>query len=125
MLDSCAVMTFAGTRDAARALAFYRDRLGLRFVSDDSFALVFDAHGTMLRVTRVGPFTPLPFTALGWAVGDIHEQVRELAARGVEFERFAHVPADELGVWAAPDGTKVAWFKDPDGNTLSLTEFAR
>jgi catechol 2,3-dioxygenase-like lactoylglutathione lyase family enzyme len=125
VLDSCAVMTFAGTRDAERALVFYRDRLGLRLVVDDSFALVFDAHGTMLRVTRVGPFTPLPFTALGWAVSDIAAQVRELAARGVVFERYAHVPGDEQGVWTAPDGTKVAWFKDPDGNTLSLTEFAR
>jgi hypothetical protein len=96
--------------------------LGLRLVRDDSFALVFEIHGRTLRVSRAGPFQPLPFTALGWDVPDIRQSVAALSARGVTFERYPHVQGDDLGIWTAPDGTQVAWFKDPDGNTLSLTQ---
>ena len=117
------LMAFTPTIDATRAVEFYRDTLGLPLISQDPFAAVFDAHGINLRVTPVPkPFTPQPFTALGWKVPDITLSVKELAAAGVNFERY--IPdQDELGIWAAPGGAKVAWFKDPDGNILSLTQF--
>ena len=123
MLGNCDVMAFAPTCDQARAVEFYRDKLGLRLVSEDGFAAVFDVNGIMLRVTNVpGSLAPQPFTILGWKVPDISASVRHLTAAGVKFERY--MPAqDELGIWTAPGGAKVAWFKDPDGNILSLTEF--
>jgi catechol 2,3-dioxygenase-like lactoylglutathione lyase family enzyme len=117
------VMAFAPTTDAARAVEFYRDTLGLTLISQDSFAAAFDAHGIMLRVTIVPkPLTPQPFTVLGWKVPDIAAAVKELAAAGVKFERYMD-SQDELNIWTAPGGAKVAWFKDPDGNILSVTEF--
>jgi catechol 2,3-dioxygenase-like lactoylglutathione lyase family enzyme len=116
------VVAFAPTTDAARAVAFYRDTLGLALISQDGFAAVFDAHGTILRVTSVPkPLTPQPFTVLGWKVPDIPAAVEGLAAAGVKFERYMDAQ-DELNIWTAPGGTKVAWFKDPDGNILSLSE---
>jgi hypothetical protein len=92
-------------------------------VVDDSFALVFDAHGVMLRVARVHELTPAPYTVLGWKVADISAAVKELQIRGVAFERYEGLDQDELGIWKSPGGAKVAWFKDPDRNTLSLTQF--
>jgi catechol 2,3-dioxygenase-like lactoylglutathione lyase family enzyme len=121
MLGRCRIQAFVPTRDADAAKRFYADVLGLRFVSDDSFALVFDANGTELRIQRVRELTPHPFTQLGWIVNDIVAEVRELAGRGVVFERYDFVPMDEHGIWSTP-GAKVAWFKDPDGNLLSLAE---
>jgi catechol 2,3-dioxygenase-like lactoylglutathione lyase family enzyme len=123
LLGDCDVMAFAPTTDAARAVKFYRDTLGLTLISQDGFAAAFDAHGIMLRVTNVPePLTPQPFTVLGWKVADIAATVRELAAAGAKFERYMPTQ-DELGIWTAPGGAKVAWFKDPDGNILSLTQF--
>jgi catechol 2,3-dioxygenase-like lactoylglutathione lyase family enzyme len=121
MLGTARIQAFIPTRDADAAKRFYADVLGLRFVADDSFALVFDANGTELRIQRVQELTPHPFTALGWIVDDITAQVRELASRGVTFERYDFVTQDELGIWTTP-GAKVAWFKDPDGNLLSLAQ---
>ena len=97
--------------------------MGLRFVADGGFALIFDASGTTLRVTPVETFTPHEFTVLGWQVEDIALAAEELAGRGVKFERFPNmgIEQDDLGVWHAPGGDKVAWFKDPDGNLLSLS----
>jgi catechol 2,3-dioxygenase-like lactoylglutathione lyase family enzyme len=117
------VVAFAPTTDAARAVEFYRDTLGLPLISQDGFAAVFDAHGIMLRVTPVPkPLTPQPFTVLGWNVPDIAAAVKGLAAAGVKFERYMD-SQDDLNIWTAPGAAKVAWFKDPDGNILSLTEF--
>jgi catechol 2,3-dioxygenase-like lactoylglutathione lyase family enzyme len=117
------VMTFAPTTDAARAVAFYRDTLGLSLISQDGFAAVFDAHGITLRVTSVPkPLTPQPFTVLGWKVPDIASAVKELVAAGVKFDRYMD-SQDDLNIWTAPGGAKVAWFKDPDGNILSITQF--
>lgn len=116
------IVAFAPTTDAARAVAFYRDTLGLSLVSQDGFAVVFDAHGTTLRVTSVPePLTPQPFTVLGWKVADIAAVVKGLVAAGVKFERYMD-SQDELNIWTAPGGAKVAWFKDADGNILSLSE---
>jgi catechol 2,3-dioxygenase-like lactoylglutathione lyase family enzyme len=121
-IASSPLVAFIATRDAADARAFYEGKLGLRIVSDTPFALVVDSGGTTVRIQKVNTFTPHPFTALGWTVGDIIRTIAELQARGVGFEHYDFVPQDALGVWTAPDGTKVAWFKDPDGNTLSVTQ---
>jgi catechol 2,3-dioxygenase-like lactoylglutathione lyase family enzyme len=124
MLDSCDVIAFVATKDAAKARAFYQGTLGLRLVSDDAFALVFDAHGTMLRIAKVRELIPAPFTVLGWKVPGIRNASAELMKKGVEFQRYPGLEQDESGVWNSPGGAKVAWFKDPDGNTLSLTQFS-
>ncbi len=117
-------MALSATKDAERAKAFYRDQLGLKLVSDVLFALVFDAGGTMLRVQRVKEVRVAQYTALGWQVPDIAAKVDDLERAGVKFERYGLPGQDEKGIWTAPGGAaKVAWFKDPDGNILSLTQF--
>jgi len=123
VLGQCDVMAFAPTCDQTRAIEFYRGKLGLKLTSADGFAAVFDANGIMLRVTNVpNPLTPQRFTILGWKVADIAAAARALSEKGVSFERYPGITQDELGVWTAPGGTKVAWFRDPDGNILSLTQ---
>ena len=123
MLAGCEVVSLLPIRDAARARRFYADTLGLRFVSEDGFAVVFDAGDRMLRLTTVEAFTPQPFASIGWRVSDIATTVRGLADRGVAFEPYAALTRDDLGIWAPPDGSaKVAWFEDPDGNLLSVVE---
>jgi len=117
------IMVFVPTRDPDRARKFYRDTLGLPLVSEElPFALVFDVNGTMLRVTVVEKLNPPPFTVLGWQVPDITIAAKTLQNAGVTFERYPGMPQDELGIWTSPSGAKVAWFKDPDGNTLSLSQ---
>jgi catechol 2,3-dioxygenase-like lactoylglutathione lyase family enzyme len=96
--------------------------LGLRFVKDDGFTLVLDANGIMVRVAKAPEFNPAPFTILGWQVTGIEKVVTGFRERGVQFERFGFLEQDKLGIWTAPTGDKVAWFKDPDGNTLSVSE---
>jgi catechol 2,3-dioxygenase-like lactoylglutathione lyase family enzyme len=125
ILGGSKVVAFAPVTDAALARAFYEDVLGLRLVEDQKpFALVFDANGTMLRVTLVGKLTPQPFTVLGWEVEQIETTVERLVSAGVEFLRFPGLnDGDPLGIWTAPGGARIAWFKDPDGNVLSLTQF--
>ena len=109
--------------DVERAKAFYRDTLGLRLLSEEPpFALVFDANGIMLRLGMGKERAPVQGTVLGWQVPDIVTAVSGLAQAGVQFERYGFMKQDELGVWTAPTGAKVAWFKDPDGNILSLSE---
>jgi catechol 2,3-dioxygenase-like lactoylglutathione lyase family enzyme len=122
-LTAHAPIAFIPTAKPEAARAFYEQALGLTFVSDDDFALVFRVGPTqtMLRVVRTGDFTPAPFTIFGWEVEDIHATVAELATKGVEFLRYDFLQQDESGIWNAPGGPKVAWFKDPDGNTLSLS----
>lgn len=118
------LMAFVATNDGERAKLFYRDVLGLPLLEDSPFALVFDAYGITLRVQKTQRHQPAPHTALGFEVRSIDEELRTLASRGVKFERFPGMQQDERGVWTPPDakGTKIAWFKDPDGNVLSLTE---
>jgi catechol 2,3-dioxygenase-like lactoylglutathione lyase family enzyme len=118
------LVAFLATRDAARARAFYESTLGLRVTADTPFALVLDSRGTTIRMQKVETFTPQPFTAMGWTVADIEKTIDQLRGRGVAFERYASLPQDEAGIWTTPDGSRVAWFKDPDGNTLSLTQAA-
>ena len=123
MLQNAKVMTFVGTRDAARARAFYRDTLRLTMVEETPFAIVFDCNGIVLRVTPVPELNPAAFTVLGWEVPDIAASARALTAAGVKFARYPGMTQDEDGIWDSPGGARVAWFQDPDGNTLSLTQF--
>ena len=123
MLANNPIIAFIPTRDAAVARTFYEGLLGLRFISHDQFALVMDANGTMLRITTVGAFTPFPFTILGWQVTNIDQTVADLTAKGLNFQRYTFLDQSPSGVWTAPgNAAKVAWFTDPDGNTLSLSQ---
>jgi len=122
MLDSGKLMAFVATRQAEQARAFYEGTLGLTVLSDDDFAVALDANGTHLRIQKVANFEPLPYTALGWQVSNIAVTVDGLRARGVSFQIFPGMAQDERGIWRAPSGAQVAWFRDPDGNTLSLTQ---
>jgi catechol 2,3-dioxygenase-like lactoylglutathione lyase family enzyme len=122
-LGSARLVGFAAISDPARSKAFYREMLGLQFVSEDGFAVVFDCNGVMLRLSIVQKPVLVPYTVLGWEVSDIAAKVRELSARGVCFERYSFMPQDDLGIWTAPGNVaRVAWFKDPDGNVLSLSQ---
>jgi catechol 2,3-dioxygenase-like lactoylglutathione lyase family enzyme len=125
MLTTSEVIAFAGARDLDRARAFYADVLGLRLVEQNDFACVFatGASAAMLRVTAVPQVVVAGYTVLGWRVSDIAAEVDELFARGVTFHRYPGLMQDERGIWTTPGGDQVAWFADPDGNTLSLTQF--
>jgi catechol 2,3-dioxygenase-like lactoylglutathione lyase family enzyme len=115
---------FIPTKNATAARAFDQHTLGLEFVSEDPFAIVFriGPGRTMLRITNAPDFTPAPFTIFGWQVDDIDSIVTELTAKSVAFQRYGFLEQDKLGIWDAPGGTRIAWFKDPDGNTLSLSQ---
>jgi catechol 2,3-dioxygenase-like lactoylglutathione lyase family enzyme len=123
MFGKANLIAFIGTKDAVRAKTFYQEVLGLRLVSEDPFAIVFDANGTMLRVTPVRELRQAEYTVLGWEVSAIRMMVKKLAEKGLDFERYLGMGQDELGIWNAPSGAKVCWFKDADGNLLSMTEF--
>ena len=123
MLATSKLVAFAPTVDMAVAQAFYGGALGLRTVDANPYATVYDANGTMLRVTAVQELAPHPFTVLGWDVDDIAATIDGLVAAGVAFQRFDGMAQDERGIWTTPGGEQVAWFHDPDGNTLSLTQF--
>ena len=123
MLGSAKIMGFVPTSDFKAARAFYEGVLGLRVLSEDHFALALDVNGIMVRVTKVPEFKPQPFTVLGWEVSDIDQAVSNLRGRGVAFEQYGLPDQDERGIWTAPGGAKVAWFKDPDGNILSVARF--
>jgi catechol 2,3-dioxygenase-like lactoylglutathione lyase family enzyme len=122
MLDKAELIAFAATTDAAAAQRFYEGVLGLACVEDTPFALVLRARNAELRLQKLAAFTPAAHTMLGWTVPDIEATVAALRAKGVRCERFDGLPQDEAGIWPSPSGAKIAWFKDPDGNLLSLTE---
>jgi catechol 2,3-dioxygenase-like lactoylglutathione lyase family enzyme len=113
---------FAITTKPEQAKAFYAEKLGFHFVKDDGFALVFDAYGTHLRVSKLKQFTPALHTVLGWQVEDIVAIVEALKSRGVTFERYPGMPQDENAICTFPTGDRVAWFKDPEGNVLSVSQ---
>ena len=123
MLGSCEVIAFGATAQPAKAKDFYENILGLRLVSDEPFALVFDANGTMIRISKVQVVNPARHTIFGWMVPDVRHTVGELRAKGVAFEHYDGLPQDEMGICRFPGGSEVAWFRDPDGNKLSLTQF--
>jgi len=122
MLGTTKIIACVPIKDAEKARAFYEGVLGLRFIKDDGFALVLEANGIMIRAAKMKEFTPAQFTILGWQVAGIENVVRALKEKGVQFEIFGFFKQDELGIWTAPTGDKVAWFKDPDGNILSVSE---
>lgn len=122
MLANATITSFLATTDALRAKRFYGTVLGLPVKTDDEFALAFDCDGIELRIQKVKEFRPHPFTALGWRVSNVRTTMAALVKRGVTFERYDFLDQDDLGVWQAPSGARVAWFRDPDGNLLSLTE---
>jgi len=122
MLNTAKIIAFVPIRDSQRSRPFYEGVLGLRFVSDDPFALVMDSNGVMVRLSKTPKFTPAGFTVMGWEVSTIEDAVAALKKNGVQFEIFPGLPQDELGIWAAPGGARVAWFKDPDGNILSVSQ---
>jgi catechol 2,3-dioxygenase-like lactoylglutathione lyase family enzyme len=122
-LSDQSIIGFVATSDPDRAKKFYRDTLGLPLVSEEMpFALVFDAHGTMLRMTIVEKVVSASYTALGWQVPNIIAAAKALLQAGVRFERYSGMQQDELGIWSSPGGASVAWFRDPDGNTLSISQ---
>jgi len=115
-------ISFIATANAVESRSFYETVLNLRCLSDEPFALEFDLGGTTLRIQKVESVPEVGYTVLGWEVDNIQKCVDELTRIGVRFEKFSQLPQDEMGVWRSPGGASVAWFKDPDGNTLSLTE---
>jgi predicted enzyme related to lactoylglutathione lyase len=123
MLNKSNVVVFVATSKPDNAKSFYEQTLGLRLVTDDAFAIVFDANGIMLRVQKVQEHTAPNYTVLGWDVADIQASVKTLLSKGVTCERYQWLEQDESGVWTSPSGGQIAWFKDPDGNILSLTQF--
>jgi catechol 2,3-dioxygenase-like lactoylglutathione lyase family enzyme len=124
MLEKCNVVAFVATTQPEKARAFYCEVLGLRFEEDSQFALVVRTANAMLRIQKVQAFTPFPFTALGWEVENIRATAKQLLDKGVKCERFGGMTQDDLGIWVSPSGAMVCWFKDPDGNVLSLSQFS-
>ena len=122
MLASGKLVGFVPTTDYDKARAFYENKLGLEFVSLDQFALVMSVGGHKIRIAKVPNYTPLQGTILGWEVQDIKAVAAWLRDRGVTLEKYPFVQDQELGIWTAPSGDKVAWFKDPDGNVLSISQ---
>jgi catechol 2,3-dioxygenase-like lactoylglutathione lyase family enzyme len=122
-LEDGRLIAFVPTVDLARARTFYEETLGLRVTEESPFACVFDANGTMLRLTPVRKLSRVRYTVVGWGVADIASTVSALTAAGVGFASYRGMEVDAAGIWTAPGGDKVAWFEDPDGNLLSLTQF--
>ncbi len=114
---------FLATANAERSRAFYERVLGLAFVADEPPALVFRVGDRMLRIQKVDRVCAAPYTALGWAVSEIHRAVHDLRAAGIIFRRYEGMNQDHEGIWHAPSGALVVWFQDPDGHVLSLTQF--
>ena len=123
ILENCEVMAFVATTESEKARRFYCDVLGLRLEEDSPFALVVKTANATLRIQKVQSFAPLPFTALGWKVENIKAKAEQLLTHGIKCERFEGMSQDDLGIWLSPSGARVCWFRDPDGNVLSLTQF--
>jgi catechol 2,3-dioxygenase-like lactoylglutathione lyase family enzyme len=122
MIEGNRLMAFVPVSNADAARKFYRDTLGLNLIMEDNFALAFGVEGVMLRATLIPKFAPQPFTVLGWQVADARSMAKRLIAGGVALERFNGLKQDEDGLWEAPGGALIGWFKDPDGNILSISQ---
>ena len=122
MLTNPTMKAFVPTTQPEKAKRFYKDILGLTFLSEDGYGLEFDSNGTLLRINTVPEYTPQMFTVLGWNIADIAATISALNAKGIKCEKYPFLEQNGQGVWSSPGGSKVAWFKDPDGNLLSLTE---
>jgi len=124
MIDSARICAFLQVTDRAKAKEFYVDVLGLAFVSEDPFALVVDSNGIRIRIGEVPDLKPAQVTVLGWDVANIEDAFADLSAKGIEFQKYGFPGQDERGIWTTPNGDKVAWFKDPSGNVLSIAQHA-
>jgi predicted enzyme related to lactoylglutathione lyase len=124
MLSDKTIMAFVAVSDAAKARSFYEGVLGLTFKRSDPYALVFDCHGIDLRMSIIKDLKPTHYSVLSWLVPDIQAMVAALKTKGVVFEIYDGMGQDKMGIWKTPDGSQVAWFKDPAGNVLSLTQYA-
>ena len=122
-LRDCDLVAFVNIVKVDRAKEFYTQTLGLTLIEEFPYVLVFDAHGIMLRLSIVKEKPAFPGTVLGWRVPDAAAAVAELKRAGVQFERYGSMQQDELGIWTSPTGAKVAWFKDPDGNVLGVSQY--
>lgn len=122
MLSDQKIKAFIPTVDPDRSKSFYMNLLGLTLLSEDYYGMDFETNGTLLRISTVEHLKPHPFTVLGWEVDDLISLIHALTRKGVKFERYNLIEQDSNGIWTAPGGVKVAWFKDPDGNLLSLSE---
>ena len=122
-LGDCEVTAFLATSHPDEARRFYSDVLGMTVEDDGPFAIVLRGPNAAVRIQKVREFRPAPFTALGWKVRDVRGTAAELTGKGLKFERFEGMAQDELGIWLSPSGARVCWFRDPDGNVLSLTQF--
>ncbi len=123
MLTQPIITAFLPTVKPDQAKLFYMNTIGLQLVSEDDYALEFEGSGVSLRITVVPKLNPQPFTVLGFNISDIDIQVKLLIEKGVKFEMYPHFDQNDLGIWTAPSQARIAWFKDPDGNLLSLTEY--
>jgi catechol 2,3-dioxygenase-like lactoylglutathione lyase family enzyme len=123
MLGDAPFMAFIPVRDLTTAREFYESTLGLPVLEASPFAVAVATIGTVLRLTQVDELRVQPFTVAGWEVPDINGTVETLTSRGVTFTRYENMGQDDRGIWTTPGGDQVAWFTDPDGNTLSLTTF--
>ena len=124
MLAHSKMMGFIFTRDYDNARAFYEGKLGLQFISQDQYALALRAGEHMIRIVKIPDFVPARATVLGWEVKDIEAVVAWLKARGVILEDYPFIQDRKLGIWSAPGGDRIAWFKDPDGNVLGVSQHA-
>jgi len=124
MLAPFDLVSLVGVADMDRARRFYGDVLGLPVVAESPFAVAVEVHGRMLRLSAVEKPVVAPYSVLAWNVDDIDAVMDGLGARGVVFARYDGLEQDERGVWTAPDGARIAWFLDPDGNNLSLVQFS-
>jgi catechol 2,3-dioxygenase-like lactoylglutathione lyase family enzyme len=122
MLETANLVAFLSTARPAESRRFYQETLGLISLGEDAHSLLFDCNGTTLRIQKLKAVTPGAQMALGWQLSDLVREIHALAPKGVTFVRFDGLDQDRIGIWTAPGGTRVAWFKDPDGNVLSLTE---
>jgi len=122
MLNNANIKAFVPTTKPDEAKVFYKDILGLKLLSEDGYALEFEANGILVRISIVPELKPHAFTILGWNVPDISSTIKSLNEKGVECKKYDFMEQGSLGIWTSPNGSKVAWFNDPDGNVLSLTE---
>ncbi|MCE7734795.1 MAG: VOC family protein [Candidatus Heimdallarchaeota archaeon] len=123
MLNDFKIVTFLGSKDLDLSKEFYENTLGLNYKGRDEYALIFELNGVLLRINHLPDFTPKKFTAMGWIVDNIEDKVHKLEEKGVKMELYSGMGQDDQGITTIPDGTKLAYFKDPDSNILSLTQF--
>ena len=124
MLTKNTSVSFVATCNAAAAKAFYQEKLGLKLIADEYFSLVFNLNGHTLRIAKVDELVPAAHAVLGWNSNNIEETIKDLIANGVVFKAYENMQQDKFGIWVSPSGAKVAWFNDPDGNLLSITQLA-